>query len=204
MTQAKKILNADYVNSSFYKDGNKRGVSPVINKRDYSTKSAELIDPMAFPRSVEEIYTMGISLQYYIGDIYLRLAAMNKGTQKNRYNEIAVAQLKVKNEIQKLANAHLNEKLNYFYNNGGPVIEAPISEREAKELNGFFNRIVANYLNQMDVIVTMTAEGSMSSSDLESEINNIIIRMFVSLSNLYQLDDLKQAFHNMASVISPC
>lgn len=204
MTQAKKILNADYVNSSFYKDGNKRVVSPVINKRDYSTKSAELIDPMAFPRSVEEIYTMGISLQYYIGDIYLRLAAMNKGTQKNRYNEIAVAQLKVKNEIQKLANAHLNEKLNYFYNNGGPVIEAPISEREAKELNGFFNRIVANYLNQMDVIVTMTAEGSMSSSDLESEINNIIIRMFVSLSNLYQLDDLKQAFHNMASVISPC
>lgn len=204
MTQAKKILNADYVNSSFYKDGNKRVVSPVINKRDYSTKSAELIDPMAFPRSVEEIYTMGISLQYYIGDIYLRLAAMNKGAQKNRYNEIAVAQLNVKNEIQKLANAHLNEKLNYFYNNGGPVIEAPISEREAKELNGFFNRIVANYLNQMDVIVTMTAEGSMSSSDLESEINNIIIRMFVSLSNLYQLDDLKQAFHNMASVISPC
>ncbi len=187
-----EFINLNCESNSLTKTG-----SSTINKPDYSTKSAELLNPMSCPRSVEEAYSLGISLQYYIGDIYLTLAGSITG-HKKIFNDIAIAQLDTKNKLQKLANTALNEKLAYFYNNGGCIIEPPVSEIQAKEINGFFNRIVANCLNQIDVIVTMATEGSTPPKELESEINNIIIRMYTSLGKLYQAADIKCAFEAMA------
>lgn len=195
MNEANKIdtINPDYTNQSL----SRRTSNSTINRADYSTKSAELLNPLAFPCSVEDVYSLGISLQYFMGDIYLNLAASSKG-QKTIFKNMAMAQLDVKNELQKQVNADLNEKLAYFYNNGGGIIEPPVSEHQAKELNGFFNRIVANYLNQIDVIVTLTAEGSITPSELETEMNNIIIHMYTSLAKLYKADEIKCAFEAMA------
>ncbi|CFX21876.1 Uncharacterized [Syntrophomonas zehnderi OL-4] len=192
MTQAKNSFNSDYNSTVVYNE---------MDSRNYSTKSAELMEPLAFPRSVEEIYNLGISLQYYIGGIYLKLANTSKGEQKKNYSQMALAQLNVKKTILQLINENLNEKLTYFYNNGGPIINPPVSEREAKELSGFFNRIAANYLNQIDAIVTMAAKRNTDADELKNEIDNIIVHMYGSLSNLYQHDDLKQAFHNMAELV---
>lgn len=193
MTQAKNSIKFDYYSADY----------PETNQNDYSPKSPEPVEPLAFPCSVEEIYNLGISLQYYIGGIYLNLANQSKGEQKKCYSKLALAQLNVKKAILKMVNEHLNERLYYFYNNGGPVIKPPVSEREAKKLSGFFNRIVANYLNQIDVSVAIAAEGGMTADKLESEINNIVMHMFSSLSNLYRHDDMKQAFNNMSSLIRP-
>lgn len=173
--------------------------SPVTIKQNNSTISTELLNSISCPRSVEEVYSIGIKLQYLIGDIYLSLANSSKGSLKNTYKAMAIKQLDRKVEIQKLANAHLNEKLMYFYNNGGPIIEPPVSERQAKSINGFFNRIAGNHLNQLDVIISK-AEGFDGINELEGEINEIIIHMFTDLANLYQDDDIKLAFKEMICI----
>jgi hypothetical protein len=123
-----------------------------------------------------------------------------KGFPKDSLKALAIKQLDRKAEIQKLANLNLNEKLAYFYNNGGPIIEPPVSVRQAKEINGFFNRIVANYLNQMDVIINKATKVHDSLNELEVEINKIIIRMLTDLANLYQDDDIRLAFKEMISL----
>ena len=123
-----------------------------------------------------------------------------KGFPKDSLKALAIKQLDRKAEIQKLANLNLNEKLAYFYNNGGPIIEPPVSVRQTKEINGFFNRIVANYLNQMDVIINKATKVHDSLNELEVEINKIIIRMLTDLANLYHDDDIRLAFKEMISL----
>jgi hypothetical protein len=172
--------------------------SPI--KRSYSATPTEQINPISCPCSVEEVYSIGIKLQYLTGDMYLKYANTSKGFPKDSLKALAIKQLDRKAEIQKLANLNLNEKLAYFYNNGGPIIEPPVSVRQAKEINGFFNRIVANYLNQMDVIISKATKVNDSFNELEVEINKIIIRMLTDLANLYHDDDIRLAFKEMISL----
>ena len=168
--------------------------SRVIMKPSYSTISTEL--SISCPRSVEEAYSIGIKLQYLIGDRYLKYAKASKVLKA-----LAIKQLDRKTEIQKLANTNLDEKLAYFYNNGGPIIEPPVSERQAKEINGFFNRIVTNCLNQIDVIISKAVESNDSLKELEGEINRIMIRMLTDLANLYHDDEIRLAFKEMIRLL---
>jgi hypothetical protein len=88
----------------------------------------------------------------------------------------------------------------YFYNNGGPIIEAPVSEQLAKEIQPFFNRIMANLLNQLDVMMNMTANGDISASDLDDSINNNIIAMYTVMSKLFKVDEVKDAFNDLIEI----
>lgn len=181
MNEAKKFNNMNQENS------------PVkTTMQSNSTIANELLNLYSCPRSAEEVYSIGIKLQYLIGDMYLKHGNSNK-----ELKSLAIKQLDRKAEIQKLANINLNEKLNYFYNNGGPIIEPPVSERQAKEINVFFNRIVANYLVQMDVIISKAAAGNDSMNELEGKINKIVIRLLTDLANLYHNDEIRQAFKEM-------
>ncbi len=117
MNQAKKIETTN----------NWEYTSKNIGNND--SKDAQLENSVPCPRYVQEVYSLGASLQYYVGDKYLNLGVLNKGAQKSQYETLALNQLDYKEAIQKLANLYLNEMLVYFYNNGGPVIEAPVSEK---------------------------------------------------------------------------
>lgn len=159
---------------------------------DYSPVAQK--NTISCPCSAEEVYSIGIDLQYLIGDMYLNLVNSSKGSMKSTLKELAMKQLDKKVKIQKLANINLNEKLNYFYNNGGPIIEPPVSKRQAQEINGFFTRIVNNRLNQINVIINKANDYNDDLNDLENEVNQIMKRMFTDLANLYNEDEIISAF----------
>lgn len=201
MNEAREMKIADkmYVGYNQKKESTK-AVPKTRRTRNCRTKAVdELINFGSCPCSVDEVYSLGISLQYYIGDIYLDLEA-TQGPQKFLYKKLALNQLDIKEEIAKLANANLNQLLCYFYNNGGPIIEAPVSEEMAKEIQPFFNRIAVNFMNQLDVIVSMASKGNMDPSELESAINNNIIAMYTTMRKLFQVDEIENAFNELISI----
>jgi hypothetical protein len=167
-------------------------------ERIYKAIPVEQLEAISCPRSKEEVYSTGIKLLYLVGDIYLKYTNTSKGFPKNTLKALALKQLDRKTEIQKLAEKEFNEKLNYFYNNGGPIIEPPVSENQAKEINGFFNRIAVNYLNQIDVTIR---KASQDHFELEIEINKIMVRMLTDLANLYHDNDIRKAFKEMIPLV---
>ncbi|MEN6463337.1 MAG: hypothetical protein ABFC94_18455 [Syntrophomonas sp.] len=180
---------------------NRMKVDTESKMPNYRTKvNEEIANPVVCPRCVDEIYSLGVSLQNYIGSIYLELTVLNKGPKKNLYTNLALNQLVVKKEIEKLANDNLNRLLAYFYDNGGPIMEVPVSEKLAKEIQPFFNRIVNSFLNQVDFLVNRTSKGEMSANDLNIEINNHIISMYTAMGKLFQVDEMQNAFNELINV----
>lgn len=151
------------------------------------------------PRSVEDVYSLGISLQNYISSLYLELSEMNKGNKKTFANQV-VTQIVIKKEIEKLAKDNLNELLAYFYENGGPIIEPPLSEQAAQELQPNINRIVNGFLNQVDLILDKASQSDMNASDLDNEINRQIIIMFTAMIKLIKNDAMQNAFGELISL----
>ncbi len=168
--------------------------NPHNNKKNYSISSLSTEQAQLFicPRTTEEVYSIGIKLQYMIGDLYLKYTNQGDKALKNLYGALALKQLDKKTEIQRLANIDLNEKLNYFYNNGGPIIEPPVDEKRAREINGFFNRIAENYLLKIEELIS-----SNDGAELESEVNKLIIRMLTDLANLYHEQEIRMAFKEL-------
>lgn len=169
-------------------------------KLDQQKSTSAIINKMDCPRSAEEVFSTGIKLQYLIGDMYLAAADASRGELKGKLNALAMKQLDKKTEIQKLANLHLNEKLTYFYNNGGPIIEAPVSERQAREVNGFYNRIIDNYIHQMELVLRSVITDTESFPKLEERINEIEIRMLTDLANLYHQNEIRMAFKDLINL----
>jgi len=147
------------------------------------------------PHTTEDVYSIGIKLLYLIGDMYLDYANGSDKTTKSILKELALKQLNKKTEIQKLADMDLNSKLTYFYENGGPVIEPPVSEKRAKEINGFFNRIADNYLNNIEEQISKANEDIIQ--ELEVNVNHIIVRMLTDLANLYHEKEIRMAFKEL-------
>lgn len=156
-------------------------------------------DPVVCPRSAEDVYLLGISLQNYIASLYLELSEMNKNNKKNYANQV-VTQIVVKKEIEKLAKDNLNQLLAYFYENGGPIIEPPVSEETANELQPSINLIVTAFLNQIDLILDKASQGDMNSNDLDNEINNQINFMLTAMSKLIKNDVMQNAFDELISL----
>lgn len=170
----------------------------VIN---YSPKAAEKTAISAScPRCMNDVYSLGISLQYFIGNIYLKLADTNQGNTKNYYEKLALKQLNGKEKIEKLAKAHTNELLSYFYNNGGPIIEPPLSEQEAKEKQPFFNRIINNFLVKLEASLDLNSNSIINPEELENVINSSITELYTNLGKLIQVDEIIQAFDELISI----
>jgi len=202
MSEAKENKAAEkiYIDFNQHEETKKAAKKPRRN-RSTRTQTEETVNLGPCPRSADEVYSLGVSLQYYIGDIYLELEALTQGEQRLQYQNLALSQLTVKQEIEKLANENLNRLLWYFYNHGGPVIEAPVTEKMAKEIQPFFNRIAVNFLNQLDVLVRLASKGNMSPSELESTINDGIIDMYATMSMLFNTDEIKDAFSELIEII---
>jgi len=166
----------------------------IKDKPTYSIISNEPAHIFSCPRTTEEVYSIGIKLQYLIGDLYLKYADKCNKASKEKLKMMALRQLDKKTEIQRLANIDLNEKLTYFYNNGGQVIEPPVSEKRAKEINGFFNRIAGNYLIKIEELISQAHESDEKINELDSDVSKIEVRMLTDLANLYYEQEIRMAF----------
>jgi hypothetical protein len=202
MNEAKEIKVMSKMISSFYqKKASKKEAPKTRRTRNYRTKvNSKLVNMEPVPCSADEVFSLGVSLQYYIGAIYLELAESNQGPHKVQYKDLALGQLEGKVEIEKLAKDNLNRLLTYFYNNGGPIIERPVSELMSKGIQPFFNRIVANFLDQVNALVQRVTEENISASQLEETINNYIITMYTSMCKLFLVDEIQTAFKELIGV----
>ena len=201
MNEAKEIETMDRMISSYYQkrfftkiSSNKRRTR---NYRSHLNNGLIVMDPC--PCSVDGVYSLGVSLQYYLGAIYLDLAQQNKGLQKNLYKDLALKQFQGKDEIEKLANTNLNQLLGYFYSNGDPLIEDTI-ENTVKEEQPFFNRIVVNFLEKVNLFVKSISKMKILASELEEGINQYCVALYTDLSKLYQAYKMQQAFNMLISI----
>lgn len=181
-----QVLNATYQNSK----------KKIMNQSNIDA----LLNQIMPPRTTEEVYTLGIKLQYLIGDMYLTTSNASKGQVRSTLKDLALKQLARKTEIEKLAKMDLNEKLTYFYNHGGPIMLPPVSEQQAKEMYGFFIKIAANYLTQMDVVLRTTADDPENINTVDERINEIRVRMLTDLAKMYHQNEIRMAFKEMFSL----
>ena len=149
---------------------------------------------------MNDVYTLGIDLQYYIGDIYLQMAEISRGDIRSQYKKMAVSELEIKEKIEKINNARLNELLTQFYNNGGQIIEAPLTSDQAKELQPFFNRLLDTYFKRLESLLVLAAEGSITPERLDRMINFDTLEMYGNVSKLFKVDEIVQGFNNLISI----
>ena len=152
------------------------------------------------PRYSNDVYALGVNLQYYIGDMYLQLAEISQGEVKSQFKRMAVNELEIKQQIQQKNNAYLNELLSYFYNNGGKIIEAPLASEQAKEIHPFFNRIINTFIKRLESWVVLAAEGTVTPDQLDSMISYDIIEMYGNMCKLFKVDEIDKAFEALIRV----
>ena len=146
------------------------------------------------PRYMNDVYTLGIDLQYYIGVIYLQMGEMSLGQAKSQYKKMAVCELDIKEKIQEINNERLNELLSHFYNNGGQILEAPLTTEQAKEIQPFFNRILDTYFKRLESLLVLAAEGSITPDRLDRMINFDTVELYGNIGKLFKVDEIVKGF----------
>jgi len=151
------------------------------------------------PRSVDEVFSLGIKLQYYIGGVYMEMAEMRRGEAKKYFKQQAVKQLAIKDEIKYLADNNLNRMLDYFYANGGPVIEPPVSDETAKRIQPFFNRIASSSLDEIRNVID---EGSnYDAENVAMYVTETVADMYSAISRLYEAESaMTGAFKELLAI----
>ncbi len=152
------------------------------------------------PRYMNDVYSLGTNLQYYLGDIYMHLAKSTQGELKDQYEKMAFEELIIKDEIQKVSNARLNEMLGDFYNSGGAVVELPLSHKLSKETQPFFNRILDNFTKQVESSTVLAANGTISAGKLENMVKYDIIEMYTNMSKLFPEEEIVKAFNKLITI----
>ncbi len=174
-------------------------MAKVLEKMtNYSNKFTDY--EITCPRYIHDVYSIGTNLQYYIGDIYLQLAEVSQEDLKNQFTKMAFEEFEIKNKIQKIDNAHLNELIGHFYNSGGSIIEPALSYQRFKARYPFFNRILNIFTKQVESSMMLAANGSISAGDLKSMVNYGIIQMYTNLSKLLQVSEIAKAFEEMIAI----
>lgn len=152
------------------------------------------------PRNINDVYGLGVRLHNYILDRYLELAALDNWSEKSLCENLAGEQLKGRQQIESMAEYNLNRMLTYFYNNGGPVIEDPVSEMEARLILPFFTRIMVNFEKHVHALLMSAIKGQTLTRHIEASINGMLISTYSAISDLYQNADMQDAFMELADV----
>ena len=152
------------------------------------------------PRNVNDVYSLGTTLQHYIESRYLELASLNQWTDKDLCKDLAEKQLEGKRQVDVLRLANLNQLLIYFYDNGGPIIEDPVPEQETRMIMPFFNRIMINFEKHIHAVLMSAIKGKTPSGNLEACVNGVLISTYSAISDLYQDTTMQNAFMELADV----
>lgn len=162
---------------------------------------AEFVKLHSCPCSVQEVYSLAISLQYYIGNLYLEMADGSQEPQKSQYMSLAMRQLENKKNLQKICNDYLNELMDCYYKTGGPIIDDRLSESQLKDVQAFFQRILTNLLLHYEILVDMSSNGSMSLSQMSAEIDSYTLFTYSTLGKLYSDAKIQRTFNELTKLI---
>jgi len=95
---------------------------------EYSTLHETVADPISCPRCEIDVYSLGIFIEDYLINTFMELARRNKKSD-NIFEALAENHIARRDKMRELAYNSLNRSLIYFYAQGGPVIEPPVSEQ---------------------------------------------------------------------------
>ncbi|MDD4802548.1 MAG: hypothetical protein PHF24_06365 [Syntrophomonas sp.] len=151
------------------------------------------------PRSAADVYYFGMYVHDYLDNIYRNLKLASRPNQDNR-KQFDASRNTCKDEIRTLIENYLNRCLGYFYKNGGPVIQAPVSDTDIQEIQPFFYKIAANFYDQLETMSYIASKGDMSANDLKVESTKYIIGLLNTMEKLYSVDEVKEAFEDLITV----
>jgi hypothetical protein len=147
------------------------------------------------PRTALDVYSFSLVLYDYLIRNFTDLASQIKG--RDMFSDLIARYDRQKKEVNELINAELNCSLAWFYENGGAVIEPPVSELELKDIQPFFNKTLANFYSQLDAMIYVMGQGKMTVAELEEETHNYVAGLFTILRRFYQEAEVSQAFNEL-------
>lgn len=146
------------------------------------------------PRSADEVYSMSIKVVNFVDKIYSEMAA--KYCDDRALQEEVSRQRVIKKTIRQLADHNLNQLLDYFYSHDGPIIEPPVSEQTAKEIQPFFSRITVNALTQIEAVTDRNQAAS--PAEAAEVISAVTVNMYEGMSRLYAgIPEVKETFEEL-------
>ncbi len=169
-------------------------------KINYHTKAAyEMASSLPCPRSANDVYNLGVSLQYCIRAKYLEIAELMN--DKTYLTDQAAQQVIIKSKISKLAAFRLNVQLNKFYELGGPIMEDPVSKEMAKQIQPFFNRIMSRFLQSLDESASQFLTKQMSVETMTTEIKQQLKEVYTTMGKMFPAEEINSAFDELIEVI---
>lgn len=169
-------------------------------KINYHTKAAyELASSLPCPKSANDVYSLGVSLQYCIRVKYIELAGHS--IDKDFLMDQAAQQLAIKKKIEELATFKLNVLLEKFYDQGGPIMEDPVSKQMVREIQPFFNRIMSRFLQALDEITCQAVIKNSSVKEMVFEVNCQITETYSALGRMFPVKEIESAFADLLDTI---
>lgn len=169
-------------------------------KINYNTRAAyELASSLPCPQSVNDVYNLGISLHYCVRARYLEIAELLN--DKTFLLDLAAQQLDIKAEIEKLAVYNTNVQLSKFYAQGGPIMEHPIDNAAAKQIQPFFSRIVSRFLVTLDELVNQVLTRKISALEMPAAVNQQMAETYENMQKMFQDQEMADAFEELSKVI---
>lgn len=170
-------------------------------KINYHTKAAyELASSQPCPRSVNDVYALGVNLQYCIRAKYNELNELLPGRGNMLLTQQAARQLTIKTEIEKQAKYKLNIILGEFYEHGGPIMEDPVSKQMAKDIQPFFNRHISNFLIRLDELTRQAEHGKMKAEEMTTAVEKQLKDTYAAMAEMFRNADMESAFTDLLEI----
>ncbi len=164
---------------------------------EYSMMNETITSPLSCPRYAIDVYLLGLFIEDYLVNTLTELTY--RKPRNNNFTTLVKSHMIRRDKMQGLSKNCLNCSLAYFYANGGPIIEPPISEQYLKKVNPSFNRKIAKFFGQLNAILNIFAQAS-NTEKAERELNNSIVELFAQLSYLYRDAEIIEAFADLIRV----
>lgn len=164
---------------------------------EYSMMNETITRPLSCPRNAIDVYLLGVFIEDYLVNTLTELA--NKKPRNNNFITLVKSHVIRRDKMRELSKNCLNCSLAYFYANGGPIIEPPISEQYLIKVNPSFNRKIAKFSDQLNAILNIFARAN-NTEKAERELTNSIVELLARLNNLYQDAEIIEAFADLIRV----
>lgn len=157
----------------------------------------QAVKTFSCPRCIDDVYSFGTWLQYYLGEVYHHLGQSSQGNLKKQYSKMELVQLEGEKSILALMDNCLNKSISEFRNNRDKLREASISGEQFQETQALFDSIRDDFFHQVGDALQEAANYSISPAELESLVNSRVIRMYQKMSLIFQDQEIKGSFEKL-------
>lgn len=155
-------------------------------------------NPVSCPRCDMDVYFLGIFIEDYLVNTLMESARYNRNPH-NIFENLAENHMTRRDKMRELANSCINRSLVYFYAEGGPIIEPPISEQYIMKVTPSFNKIIVKFFGYLNTTLDIISKVN-NTGRIERDLTQYIIEMFAKLSCLYQEAEINEAFADLIRV----